>query len=122
MKEKLRAALGNDYRHYMLAAAIVLTLFSAFSVCVFYHMRNCEHVLDYYSKASSASMAKDLFSTPSYLFFAFLIPFFSFLHYFCYTKKCPFSLGERAFSANSIKNRNPEPRILLTPFINLRQS
>ena len=84
--------LGSDYRWFALAFSVLFATLCAFSVCVFYHMRNYDGVTAYYT-SKSASMAKDIFSTPAYLKFLLLIVPFSALHYFCLANKVEVSLG-----------------------------
>ena len=60
MKRFFRNMLGDDYRWYALAFSIVFAVFSAVSVCIFYHMRNFASVTAYYT-SKTASMARDIF-------------------------------------------------------------
>ena len=92
MKKKLKVFFGEDYKRYMKIATAVLSAMSAFSICVFFHMRHAGNAAAYYSD-KSASMAADLFAHPAYLCFALLIPIFARIYFFCLNNKTQFSLG-----------------------------
>ncbi len=92
MKKKLKVFFGEDYKRYMKIATAVLSAMSAFSICVFFHMRHAGNAAAYYSD-KSASMAADLFAHPAYLCFALLIPIFASIYFFCLNNKTQFSLG-----------------------------
>ena len=71
--------------------------FSAFSICVFYHMRNFQSVERYYID-SNTSMALDLFQKPQYLYFLLLIPLLMFVYYICIVSGTNFSVSSAAVS------------------------
>ena len=92
MKRLFRNMLGDDYRWAALAASVFCAVLAAFSVCVFYHMRNYSGVEAYYTK-KTVSMAKDIFSTPQYLWFLLLIPALAGPIYYCWINQAEFSVG-----------------------------
>lgn len=92
MKRFFRNMLGTDYRWFSLAAAVVFSVLAAFSVCVFYHMRNYDHVTAYYT-SKTASMAKDIFSNGKYLLFLLLALPFTGMFFYTLSNKVEFSMG-----------------------------
>lgn len=82
-----------DYRPVIIGFAVFFSIVAAFSLCVFYHMRNSDQFLLYYT-STKASMAKDIFSTPQYLLYLLAIPPLSAAIYYILTNEVEFSLGE----------------------------
>lgn len=92
-KAFLRGFFFDDYRVVALFFAVFLAVLAAFSLCVFYHMRNSDQALLYYT-SKKASMLRDIFSTPQYLLYLLAIPPLGALIYYVLTNKLEFSLGE----------------------------
>ena len=124
MKKKLRLFLGPDYLPVSVSVSLFLALLSAFSVCVFYHMRNYSDAANYYTNAQ-LSLAHDIFSTPSYLLFLLLVPVFGGLFFYCFREETEFGLSayiaSAFFAINIIFSLSNFHRRYINKFTNLLQ-
>ena len=93
VKSTLRSFFYEDYRFVVIGLSVLLAVFAAFSLCVFYHMRNYDQVLLYYT-GKNISMAKDILSTRRYLLYLLTLPPLAAVIYYVFTNEVEFSLGE----------------------------